>query len=355
MNVDALATMGPGEPFQHVTIRRREVGARDVLVAIAYCGVCHSDVSYARNEWGRTAYPLVPGHEIAGVVVEIGAEVTRFKPGARVGVGCLVRTCGSCANCRAGYEQHCLGQRVSTYSSRDVDGSMTDGGYSQFIVVDEAFVVAIPDSLSLQAAAPLLCAGITTYSPLKRWRVAVGSRVGIVGLGGLGHVAVQLARAMGSLVTVFDLDPSKASDAVRLGATAFVDARDAAALWERAGTLDLILCTVPANLDLDQYLALLDVSGTFVIIGVPSERLSVGAFSLIANQRSIAGSRIGSLAETQQMLEFCAEHKIVAEVELVTAADIEATFYRLKAGDVRFRFVLDVGSVGSPQRPDGQI
>jgi alcohol dehydrogenase (NADP+) len=345
LEVRALATGGPGEPFRRVTIERRDVGRRDVLIDIAYCGVCHSDVSYACNEWGRTLFPLVPGHEIAGTVSEVGQDVTRFAPGDHAGVGCLVETCGVCSNCRAGYEQHCYGRRVSTYSSRDSEGQRTQGGYSEKIVVDEAFAVQIPKCLPLQNAAPLLCAGTTTYSPLTRWRTGPGKRLGIVGLGGLGHVAVQISRALGARTTVFDLDPGKRDDALRLGATDYVATTGTDTFTELAHSLDLIICTVPASLDLDAYLGMLDVSGTFVMIGVPSERLSIDPFSLIVNQRAIVGSRIGGLGETQEMLNFCAEHSIGAEVEVIGADDVGAAYERLKNGDVRFRFAIDISTI----------
>lgn len=344
--VRALATSGPGERFQAITIKRRDVGPRDVLIDVAYCGVCHSDVSYARNEWGRTLFPLVPGHEIAGVVSAVGEEVTRFAPGDHAGIGCLVETCGVCDNCQAGLQQHCHRQRVSTYSSRDREGRPTHGGYSQKIVVDEAFAVQIPKSLPLRNAAPLLCAGITTYSPLRRWGAGPDKRVGIVGFGGLGHVAVQISRALGARTTVFDLDPGKRADALRLGAADYVTSTDTGTLLRLAHALDLVVCTVPANLDLDAYLGMLDVSGTFVMIGVPSERLTVDPFSLIVNQRAIAGSRIGGLPETQEMLRFCAEHNIGAEVEVIDADQIDTAYERLKKGDVRFRFVIDVSTIG---------
>jgi uncharacterized zinc-type alcohol dehydrogenase-like protein len=289
--VRALATNGPGEPFETVTIHRRDVGPTDVLI------------------------------------------------------GCLVKTCGECSNCRAGHEQHCYGRRVSTYSSRDADGDATQGGYSEQIVVDESFVVRIPESLPLQNAAPLMCAGITVYSPLTRWGAGPGTRVGIVGLGGLGHVAVQIARARGARTTVFDLAADKREDAVRLGAESFVDTTDAAALAPLANSLDLIICTVPANLDLDAYLGLLDIGGTFVTIGVPSKPLVIDALSVIVNQRALAGSRIGGLRETQEMLDFCAAHGIGAEVEMIGADQVDAAFDRLKAGDVRFRFAIDISTI----------
>jgi uncharacterized zinc-type alcohol dehydrogenase-like protein len=328
-----------------VTIDRRELGPTDVLIDIAYCGVCHSDVSYARNEWGRTQFPLVPGHEIAGVVSAVGRDVTRFSPGDRAGVGCLVDTCGVCENCRVGQQQHCYGTRVSTYSSKDADGHVTQGGYSRQIVVDEGFVLRIPDSLALENAAPLLCAGITVYSPLVRWGTGPGKRVGIIGLGGLGHVAVQISHALGARTTVFDLAEGKREDALRLGAEDFFTTTNPEDFREHAHTLDLIVCTVPANLDLDMYMGLLGLSGTFVTIGVPSRALSVDPFSLIINQRVLTGSRIGGLPETQAMLDFCGEHGVGAEVELIDASEMDGAYDRLVAGDVRFRFVLDVSTI----------
>lgn len=345
LEVSALATDGPGEPFRTVTIERRDVGPRDVLIDIAYCGVCHSDVSYAGNEWGRTLYPLVPGHEIAGVVSAVGSDVSRFAPGDHAGVGCLVETCGVCSSCRAGLEQHCSGRRVSTYSSRDAQGRATQGGYSEKIVVDEAFVVPISKKLPLQNAAPLLCAGITTYSPLTRWWAGPGTRLGIVGFGGLGHIAVQISRALGARTTVFDIDPGKRDDALRLGATDYIAAGNSDAFAQLGHSLDLIICTVPATLDLDAYLGMLDVSGTFVMIGVPRRPLSIDPFSLMINQRAIVGSRIGGLRETEEMLDFCAEHGIGAEVEVIGSDEVTASYERLRAGDVRFRFVVDVSTL----------
>jgi len=345
IDTNALATAGRGEGFDRVTIQRRDVGPRDVLIDIAYCGICHSDISYVENKTGRTLFPLVPGHEIAGVVSAVGSEVTRFAPGDHAGVGCLVETCGVCRNCRSGYEQHCSGRRVGTYSSRDAEGRATQGGYSEKIVVDERFVVQIPKNLKLQNAAPLLCAGITTYSPLTRWGAGPDKRVGILGFGGLGHVAVQISRAFGARTTVFDLDPAKRDDAFRLGAADFVAEPDSETLTLLAGSLDLIICTVPANLNLDAYLGLLDLGGTFVILGLPSKELTVDALSLIINQRALAGSRIGNLAETQGMLNFCAEHGVAAEVEVIGADDIDEAYERLKAGQVRFRFALDVSTI----------
>ena len=345
LDVSALATDGPGRPFHPIRIKRRDVGPRDVLIDIAYCGVCHSDASYAGNEWGRTLYPLVPGHEIAGVVSAVGSDVSRFAPGDHAGVGCLVQTCGACSSCRAGLEQHCHGRRVSTYSSLNARGHATQGGYSEKIVVDEAFAVQIPKSLPLQKAAPLLCAGITTYSPLTRWGAGPGTRAGIVGFGGLGHIAVQVARALGARTTVFDIDPGKRDDALRLGAADYIATTDADTLAGLRSSLDLIICTVPASLDLDAYLGMLDVSGTLVMIGVPRGPLAIDPFSLIVNQRAIVGSRIGGLPQTQEMLDFCAEHGIGAEVEVIGAGEVTAAYERLRAGDVRFRFVIDISTL----------
>jgi alcohol dehydrogenase (NADP+) len=342
---NAMVVATEGATFERTVIERHEPGLHDVRIDIAYCGICHSDLSYAHNEWGRTLYPLVPGHEIAGVVSAIGPEVQKFQVGDRVGVGCLVDTCGTCSSCQAGYENHCYGQRVSTYSSRDKEGRATDGGYSEAIVVNENFVVRIPDSLELSRAAPLLCAGITVYSPLTRWGAGPGKRVGVVGMGGLGHVALQIAAALGSEVTVFDLDEAKADDAARLGAKNFVTDRDAPKQMTRA--LDIVICTVPAKLDLDAYLNMLDISGVFVVIGIPDGGLSVDPFSLIINQRALAGSRIGSLTETQEMLDFCGANGVGAEVEVIEASYLDRAYERVKAGDVKFRFVLDTTTIAS--------
>jgi alcohol dehydrogenase (NADP+) len=343
--VNACAVAGPTESFEATTIERRAVGPRDVLIDIAYCGICHSDVSHARSEWGHTTYPLVPGHEIAGRVVQVGPEVSRFAIGDRVGVGCMVDSCRECAPCLAGMEQYCEAGHVLTYGAVGRDGRRTQGGYSERIVVDEAYVLRVPDALSLPNAAPLLCAGITTYSPLKRWGAAPGRRVAIVGFGGLGHVAVQIAAALGAHTTVLDLSTAKHEDGLRLGADDYRATTDPATFTDLARSFDLIVSTVPANLDYDAYLSLLAVDGTFANVGVPHQPISVDVFSLLRGRRAIVGSLIGGIGETQEMLDFCATHRIGAEVEVIDAAGLDAAYDRVLAGDVRYRFVVDIATL----------
>ena len=282
ITVNARCTCGPHQPFQATTIARRDVGPNDVLIDIAYAGICHSDIDHAHSVRGRTMYPLVPGHEIAGVVAAVGSSVTKCAVGDHAGVGNMVDACRECDNCRAGLEQYCSGKRVLTYNSIDRDGQPTQGGYSEKIVVDERFVVRIPKSIPLQNAAPLFCAGITLYSPLRHWKAGTGKRVGIVGFGGLGHVGVQIAKALGAHTTVFDLSSAKRDDALRLGADEFLLANDAPAFSAVANSFDLIISTVPANVDLDAYLGLLARDGTYVNLGVPDKPLSVSAMSLLA-------------------------------------------------------------------------
>nr|WP_315425785.1 NAD(P)-dependent alcohol dehydrogenase [uncultured Albidiferax sp.] len=337
----ACCIHGPQEPFVRTTIERRDPGPRDVLIDIAYAGICHSDVEHARSLRGKTTYPIVPGHEIAGTVSAVGAEVTRMKVGDRVGVGNMVDACGKCENCLAGLEQYCSGGRTLTYNSIGRDGKRTDGGYSQHIVVDERFVVRIPQSVALANAAPLLCAGITMYSPLRHWRAGPGSEVAIIGFGGLGHVGVQMARAMGARTTVLDLSPEKRDDALRLGADDYRLGTEPETFTALDSAFDLIISTVPIHADLDRYLGLLARDGVYVNLAVPALPLSISATALLTNRRSIAGTRSGGIAETQEMLDFCAEHGIAAEVEVIHADGIDDAYRRLLAGNVRFRFVID--------------
>ncbi|MEU9787185.1 NAD(P)-dependent alcohol dehydrogenase [Streptomyces phaeochromogenes] len=343
--VNARSTAGPGEPFKPTTIDRRDVGPTDVLIDIAYCGVCHTDVSRARGEFGTTTYPLVPGHEIAGVVSVAGPEATRFSVGDRVGVGCMVDSCRECDYCRDGLEPYCRAGHVRTYNDTGRDGQPTLGGYSEKIVVDEAYVVRIPDSLPLHTAAPLLCAGITMYSPLRHWKAGPDTRVAIVGFGGLGHVGVSIAAALGAPPTVLDLAPDKCDDALRRGARDYRVTTDPATFTDLAGAFDLIVSTAPANLDYEAFLELLALDGTFVNLGVPKKPISVDVFSLLYNRRSMAGTLVGGIQETQEMLDFCAEHEIAAEVEVIRADQIDAAFDRLMAGDVRYRFVIDISTM----------
>lgn len=343
IRVSAKCTCGPGEPFQATTITRRDPGHGDVLIDIDYAGICHSDVEHARQlrAGAKTLYPLVPGHEITGVVSALGPAVTKFSIGDRVGVGNMVDSCRTCDSCRAGLEQYCTGGRVLTYNSLDRLGQPTHGGYSQKIVVHQDFVVRIPANIPLQMAAPLLCAGITMYSPLRHWKAGPGMRVAILGFGGLGHVGVQISRALGAHTTVLDLSEAKRDDAIRLGANEYCVTTTPGALAPYANAFDLLISTVPLSVDLDNYLGLLTLDGTFVNLSVPDKPLSISAAALLNNRRSVAGTRSGGIAETQEMLDFCAQHSIAAEVELIHADHIDAAYQRLLAGDVRFRFVID--------------
>jgi alcohol dehydrogenase (NADP+) len=337
----AVGAPAAAAPLEPLSIERRALGPKDVRIDIKFCGVCHSDIHFARGEWGEIPYPAVPGHEIAGIVAEVGSEVTRHAPGDRVGVGCMVNSCRECENCLAGEEQYCLRGNTQTYGSVDRDGTITHGGYSDHVVVDEDFVVRIPDGLELDAAAPLLCAGITTYSPLRHWNAGPGKRVGIVGLGGLGHMAVKLAHAMGAEVTVLSQSLRKQRDGLELGADDYRATSDDATFDELAGHFDLIVNTVSAGIDIGRFLSLLKTGGTLVNVGAPPEPLPVPAFALIPQRRSFAGSAIGGIRETQEMLDFCAEHGITAEIEVISADEINEAWERVLASDVRFRFVID--------------
>lgn len=343
-SVIAYAAPSEAAPLEKTRIERRELGPHDVLIDIAFAGICHSDIHTVRGDWGPQRYPLAPGHEIAGVVAAVGDEVTRHAVGDRVGVGCMVNSCGACRNCLRGEEQFCSEGAVFTYGSTDRDGSVTQGGYSERVVVTEAFVVRIPDALPLDAAAPLLCAGITTYSPLRRQGVGPGTRVAVIGLGGLGHMGVQLAHALGAEVTVLSQTLSKRDDGLRLGADDYRATSDPETFRALRGSFDVILNTVSAPIDLRSHLALLDVGGVMVCVGAPSEPLALGVSSLIGGRRSIAGSNIGGIAETQEMLDFCAEHGIAAEIEVIPASGINDAYERVLASDVRYRFVIDAAT-----------
>jgi alcohol dehydrogenase (NADP+) len=341
----ARAMAGPTAPFSTITIERRDVGPRDVLIEIAYSGICHSDVHHARAEFGHTRYPIVPGHEIAGVVREVGDEVSRLAVGDRVGVGCLVDSCRSCAACRAGQESYCRQGKVLTYNAVGPDGTTTFGGYSERVVVHEGFVVRIPDAIDSAAAAPLLCAGITVYQPLRRWGAAAGKRVAIVGFGGLGHVGVKISHALGAHTTVLELTGDRRDDALRMGADDYRITSEPGVLQSLRDSFDLIVSTVPVSYDVTAHLDLLDLDGTLVNLGVPAEPLSVDPYTLLTNRRILAGSMSGGIPQTQEMLDFCAEHGIGAEVEIVAADALDRTYDRLTAGDVRYRFVLDVATI----------
>jgi uncharacterized zinc-type alcohol dehydrogenase-like protein len=345
--VDARAVSGPTDKFEKTTIERRDVGPKDVLIEIKYAGICHSDIHTARQEWGEIEYPFVPGHEIVGAVSEVGSDVTKHKVGDTVGVGCLVDSCGKCDNCKKGLEQFCLNGSVGTYNSVNKygTGERTQGGYSTHIVVTEDFVLKIPEGIPLEKAAPLLCAGITTYSPLRHWQAGPGKKVAVIGLGGLGHMAVKLAHAMGAEVTVLSRTLSKKEDGIKLGADQYYATEDAETFEKLKGSFDLIINTVSAKLDLDQFLSLLAVDGTMVNVGAPPEALPLHVFSLIGGRKSFAGSVIGGIPETQEMLDFCAEHGLSADIELINADEIDEAYERVLASDVRYRFVIDSATI----------
>ncbi len=346
LTVNAIAAPSATGPLGPVTIQRRDVGPKDVLIKIRYAGICHSDIHTVRGEWGPVAYPLTVGHEIVGEVAEVGAEVSKHAVGDRVGVGCMVNSCRECENCLAGEEQYCLNGNIGTYASVDRDGTITQGGYSTHVVVDEDFVLKVPESIPYEAAAPLLCAGITTYSPLRHWKAGEGTRVAVVGLGGLGHMAVKLAHAMGSEVTVLSQSLRKKDDGLRLGADHYYATSDPATFTDLARRFDLIINTVSAPLDLDAYLGLLRLNGTMVNVGAPPEALPIHVFSLFGQRTSFAGSGIGGIRETQEMLDFCAEHGIASDVEVIAADAINEAYERVLASDVRYRFVIDVSTIG---------
>ncbi len=343
----AYAAMTATTPLASIEIDRREPGPRDVEIEIAFCGVCHSDIHQARDEWGGSIFPMVPGHEIVGRVTRVGSEVKGFKRGDLAGVGCLVESCGVCVNCKDGEEQFCLKGATVTYNGRDQKGNVTYGGYSTSIVVDEGFVLHISDKLDLAAVAPLLCAGITTYSPLRHWKIGKGSKVGVMGLGGLGHMGLKFAHAFGAHVIQFTTSPGKAADAMRLGADEVVISTDAAAMAAHAGTFDFILDTISAPHDIAGYLQLLKRDGTLTLVGAPDKPLSIPAFSLLAKRVSLAGSPIGGIAETQEMLDFCAEHGIVSDIEMIPIQKINESYDRMLKNDVKYRFVIDTKSLKS--------
>ncbi|MER6955669.1 MULTISPECIES: NAD(P)-dependent alcohol dehydrogenase [unclassified Streptomyces] len=343
--VAAYAVPAAKAPLERTTIERRAVREFDVLIDIEFAGICHSDIHQAREGWGEAIFPMVPGHEIAGIVSEVGPGVTRFRVGDRVGVGCLVDSCRECESCKAGEEQYCTGGNVGTYNAVGKDGEPTYGGYSEKVVVDENFVVRIPEGIALDEAAPLLCAGITLYSPLKHWNAGPGKKVAIVGLGGLGHMGVKIAHALGAEVTVLSQSLRKQEDGLKLGADHYYATSDPKTFKELAGTFDLIVSTVSAPLDFSAYLSLLKRDGALVNVGAPEEPISLNLFSVIGGRKTLAGSMIGGIAETQEMLDFCAEHRLGAEIELIAADEINEAYERVLASDVRYRFVIDTSTI----------
>lgn len=341
----ALVADAVGAPFVSRLVERRALRDDDVAIEIAYAGICHSDIHQVREEWGAAIFPMVPGHEIAGVVRAVGAGVTRVKVGDRVGVGCMVDSCGECEFCKDGFEQHCTRGAVMTYNGRGYDGEPTLGGYSRDVVVSERFTCPIPEGIGLDEAAPLLCAGITTYSPLRRWGVGPGSKVAVVGLGGLGHMAVKLAAAMGAAVSVISRSDAKAADSLALGAVEHVATSDPDALRSRRNTFDLVLNTVSADLDIEAYVGIVKHRGVVVNVGLPSAPYEVRPSRLIGTSKVLAGSNIGGIPETVEMLEFCAEHGIGATVETITADQVTEAYDAVVRGDVRYRYVIDVSTI----------
>ncbi len=347
-NAKAYSATSATSPLAPTTIGRRDPTEHDVQIEILFCGICHSDLHHVRNEWSSlmpTVYPIVPGHEIVGRVTKVGSAVTKFKPGDLAAVGCMVDSDGTCPECQAGLEQFCPNM-ILTYNSPDKHlGGVTYGGYSESIVVDEHFVLRVPSNLDLAGAAPLLCAGITTYSPMRRWGVTKGKKVGVVGLGGLGHMGVKFAQAFGAHVVVFTTSPSKKEDALRLGADEVVVSRNADEMQKHAGSFDFILDAVSADHDINAYFNLLRRDGNLTLVGAPEKPLAVSAFGLLFGRRSLSGSLIGGIAETQEMLDFCGEHGITADIEVIKIQDINEAYERMLKGEVKYRFVIDIASL----------
>lgn len=344
ITVKALQKFGPDQPFKVTEIERRDPREDDVVIKIEAAGICHSDLHTIHNEWGQAHFPLAVGHEIAGTVEAVGSAVTKFKVGDRVGVGCLVNSCGQCEQCVAGFENNCLKGNVGTYNSRDVDGSITQGGYAQKITVNERFVLRIPDALDFDVAAPLLCAGITTYSPLARWGVKPGMKVAIMGLGGLGHMGLQFAVAMGAEVTVLSRSLSKAEEAAKLGAARTLATSEEGFFKKYRGEFDLILNTISAPIDLNAYLGLLKPRGVLSVVGLPPQPLQLRMGSLVGGGKVLTGNNIGGIPETQEMLDFCAEHGIGAVIEKVGVDQVDEAYERVAAGKVHFRVVIDTAT-----------
>jgi len=337
---NAKATL---EPF---SFERREPGDHDIVIDIEYCGICHTDIHQVGDEWGGSIFPMVPGHEITGIVSGTGPKVTRYKAGDRVGVGCFVDSCRKCDACNKNLEQYCTNGMVTTYNGTQKDGTITQGGYSSKIVVDENYVLKIPESLPLDSAAPLLCAGITLYSPLMHWKAGPGKKVAIIGLGGIGHMGVKIAHALGAEVTVLSHSLKKQEDGKKLGADYFYATSDPATFEKLKGYFDLIINTVSAEIDWNQYLELLALDGSMVVVGIPEKQTPVGSFPLVAGRRSLAGSLIGGIKETQEMLDFCAKNNIASEIELIPIQKVNEAYKRILASDVRYRFVIDIKSLG---------
>ena len=333
-------------PLQPFSFNRRSPGPNDVAIDIKFCGICHSDIHQARDEWGGSIFPMVPGHEIAGVVASVGSSVKKFKPGDRVGIGCFVDSCRKCQNCSKGEEQYCQQGMTGTYNSYELDGKTpTYGGYSNHIVVDENYVLRMPENIPLDKGAPLLCAGITLYSPLRHWNCGPGKKVAIVGLGGLGHMGVKIASAMGADVTVLSQTMKKQTDGLKMGAKHFYATSDESTFKRLAGSFDIIINTVSADIDLNKYLGLLKTDGHMVLVGVPEKPMMIHPFPLIMGRRSLAGSLIGGIRETQEMLDFCGKHQITPDIELISFNKVNEAYERVIKSDVRYRFVIDTSTL----------
>ena len=346
-NAKGYATSAAKAALEPYSFERREPREHDVAIAIKYCGICHTDIHQARDEWGGATFPMVPGHEIAGVVTAIGSKVTKFKVGDKVGIGCFVDSCRQCEQCKEGLEQYCALGAIWTYNAVDKNGEPTMGGYSDNIVADENYVLRLPENLPLDAVAPLMCAGITLYSPLRHWKVGVGKKVAIIGLGGLGHMGVKLAHAMGAEVTVLSQSLRKQEDAKRLGANHFYATADPRTFEKLARSFDLIINTVGSEMDWNQYLSLLKIDGSMVLVGLPEQPHSVAAFPLVLGRRSLAGSAIGGIAETQEMLDFCGKHNITSDIEVIPIQKVNEAYERVLKSDVRYRFVIDMTSLNA--------
>ena len=345
MKSHGYAAHGAKSPLVPFNFDRREPGSNDVVIAIDYCGICHSDIHQVRDEWGGSIYPMVPGHEIVGHVTAVGAAVTKFKKGDLAGVGVMVDSCRICENCRAEAQPYCVKGMVGTYNARDYKGELTFGGYSNNIVIDEKYTFTLSPKLNLAAVAPLLCAGITTYSPLRHWKAGKGKKVGVVGLGGLGHMALKFAHSFGAHVVQFTTSESKIEDAKKLGADDVVITKDAKALAKHAGSFDFILDCVSAEHDINSYLNLLRLDGTLCSVGLPEQPLSIAPFAILANRRSLSGSMVGGMAETQEMLDYCAEHGIVSDIEMTSFDKLPEAYERVIKGDIKYRFVLDLATL----------
>jgi len=346
MKARGIAAMAASAPLVPFEFERRELGSRDVALDVSYAGICHSDIHQAREEWGPSLFPMVPGHEIVGIVTEIGAAVDKFKVGDRIGIGVFIDSCRTCAPCKAGLQQYCEAGMTGTYNGYERDGkTIAFGGYSDRFVIDQDYAVTVPDNLPLEGVAPLFCAGITLYSPIKHWRVGPGTRVAVMGLGGLGHMGVKFAKALGAHVTVLSHSPAKESDALAMGADAFVATNNGDVFKKHARTFDLILNTISAEIDINKYLSLLALDGTLVVIGLPGKPYAVEVGTLLGARRSMSGSMIGGMTELQEMIDFCGKHNIVSDVEVIKADYVNTAYERTVASDVKYRFVIDAATI----------